>query len=53
MIRFHYFRQEWLPRVDQRRWQQFHFFWPSGRKWRGVGITVWAHEFSVLLQEKP
>ena len=43
-MRFHYHRQQWLT---DRRWQRFHLFWPNGRRWRGLGIVVWCHEFSL------
>jgi len=47
MIRFHHHRQQWLRSKSGRRWQRFHFYWPTGRKWRGIGLVVWAHEFSL------
>ena len=51
MIRFHYFKQEWLSTPQARRWQRFHLFWPNGRK-HGIGVTVWRHEFSVARSER-
>ena len=53
MIRFHHHHQTWLQHPKQRRWQRLHIFWPNGRKWRGIGMTLWAHEFSIALQGKP
>jgi hypothetical protein len=50
VIRFHYHRQDWLPR--HRRWQALHFFWPNGHPYKGVGITIWAREFSLTLTER-
>ena len=46
-FRVHHYKQEWFKPPALRRWQRFHFFWPHGRKWRGAGVTIWAHEFSI------
>lgn len=46
-MRLHHHRQEWLRSAEGRRWQRFHLYWPNGRPWRGFGVTVWRHEFSV------
>lgn len=46
-MRLHYHHQEWLQDSRARRWQRFHLFWPRGNPWRGLGVTVWCHEFSV------
>jgi len=51
-MRFHYYRQQWLATPQARHWQRFHFFWPNGQR-RGIGVTVWAHEFSLSLRGKP
>ena len=45
-IRVHHHHQQWLKSRSGRRWQRFHFYWPLGRK-RGVGVCIWAHEFSI------
>ena len=47
MVRLHYFRQAWLSHPDLRRWQRLHFYWPNGRPWGGLGVTVMARELSV------
>lgn len=46
-MRLHYHHQQWLRDSRARRWQRFHLFWPRGRAWRGIGVTVWCHEFST------
>lgn len=46
-MRFHHHRQEWLSTPAQRRWQRLHFYWPNGLVWRGVGVTINRHEFSI------